>query len=220
MISQEKMTGKRAVWFVVLTFVFTYAAWGFLVLNPGGWFPFGSPQAMIFFVLGGCSPAIIMFALIKKWGKTREERAYFKPIFRTAHGWKSAVCVTLLFCTAYFGISFLLTERIAPWYMLAVLFPIMIVGGGLEEIGWRGFLQPTLEKKMPFWSTTIAVGVIWGIWHFPLRFIPGTFQDEINFLLYIGFTIILSFLFGALQRITGNVAASIAFHAWINVVVS
>ena len=220
MIPQAKMTGKRAVWFILLTFALTYAMWGFLALNPGGRFPFGSPQAMIPFILGALSPAIIMFVLIKKWGKTKEERAFFRPIFHTAHGWKSAVLVSLIFFAVFLGILRLFAQQIEPWYMLAAVFPMMIIGGGLEEIGWRGFLQPALEKKMPFWLVAIVVGVIWGVWHLPLRFVPGTFQDEISFLLYIGFTILMSFLLGAIKRLTGSVAASIAFHAWTNVVLS
>ena len=35
-----------------------------------------------------------------------------------------------------------------PLYLALIEFPIMIIGGGLEEIGWRGYLQPTLQKKM------------------------------------------------------------------------
>ena len=220
MIPQAKMTGKRTVWFVILTFALTYAMWGFLALNPGGRFSFCSPGAMIPFSLGALSPAIIMFVLIKKWGKMKEERAFFRPIFHTAHGWKATVLVSLIFFAVFFGILCLFAKRIEPWYMLAAVFPMMIIGGGLEEIGWRGFLQPALEKKMPFWLAAIVVGVIWGVWHLPLRFVPGTFQDEISFFLYIGFTILMSFLLGAIQRLTGSVAASVAFHAWVNVVLS
>ena len=221
MVSQEKMTGKRALWFVLWTFILSWAVWGFLALNLGGYFPYGSPQAMIPGVLlGACSPAIIMFVLIKKWGKTKEEKAYFKPIFRNKYSLKVTVSVTLLFCLAYFGICALLTERIEPLYMLIVYFPIMIIGGGLEEIGWRGFLQPTLEKMMPFWLSAIVVGVIHGLWHLPLYFIHGTSHYGINFLLYIGQVILFSFVLGALYRLTGSVVASITYHAWNNVMAS
>ncbi|MDR0324991.1 MAG: CPBP family intramembrane metalloprotease [Oscillospiraceae bacterium] len=222
MISQEKMTGKRALWFAVMTFAFTYATWGLVALNPAGWFSYDSPQGMILWILGGFSPAIVMFALIKKWGKTKEERACFKPIFRTARGWKPAMLVTGLYLAAYLGIAITVSERVEPWYMLVAYFPVMIVGGGLEEIGWRGFFQPAMERKLPFWLAAPIVGVIWAAWHIPLWFIPGTFQAnaDLNFLVYAVFCVFLSYILGALQRLTGNVAASISFHAWVNVMFS
>ena len=34
-----------------------------------------------------------------------------------------------------------------PLYVALISFPIMIIGGGLEEIGWRGILQPALQKR-------------------------------------------------------------------------
>jgi CAAX protease family protein len=44
-----------------------------------------------------------------------------------------------------------------------------IVGCGagfFEELGWTGFAVPTLLKRLGAVSTGLAVGVMWGAWHF------------------------------------------------------
>lgn len=41
------------------------------------------------------------------------------------------------------------------------------IGAGLfEELGWTGFAIPTLLRRLSGTSTGIAVGVLWGAWHF------------------------------------------------------
>ena len=37
-----------------------------------------------------------------------------------------------------------------------------------EELGWRGFLVPTLAKTMPFERVALISGAIWALWHMPL----------------------------------------------------
>ena len=37
-----------------------------------------------------------------------------------------------------------------------------------EELGWRGFLVPTLAKTMSFQRTAVISGAIWAAWHVPL----------------------------------------------------
>jgi membrane protease YdiL (CAAX protease family) len=37
-----------------------------------------------------------------------------------------------------------------------------------EELGWRGFLVPTLARRMSFGRLAVLSGVIWAVWHFPL----------------------------------------------------
>ena len=34
-----------------------------------------------------------------------------------------------------------------------------------EELGWRGFLVPTLAKTMSFQRTAVISGAIWAAWH-------------------------------------------------------
>lgn len=44
---------------------------------------------------------------------------------------------------------------------------INAVAGFGEELGWRGFLQKELSP-IGFWKSSILIGFIWGVWHFPL----------------------------------------------------
>ncbi|MGY2131103.1 CPBP family intramembrane glutamic endopeptidase [Hymenobacter sp. HD11105] len=37
-----------------------------------------------------------------------------------------------------------------------------------EEIGWRGFLVPELAKTTSFTKTSLIVGIVWAIWHYPI----------------------------------------------------
>jgi membrane protease YdiL (CAAX protease family) len=37
-----------------------------------------------------------------------------------------------------------------------------------EEIGWRGFLAPSLVRKIGFWGGAIVTGLIWTAWHVPV----------------------------------------------------
>ena len=39
--------------------------------------------------------------------------------------------------------------------MIIIILPMMLVGGGNEEVGWRMILQPELEKKFNFNIATI-----------------------------------------------------------------
>jgi membrane protease YdiL (CAAX protease family) len=36
-----------------------------------------------------------------------------------------------------------------------------------EELGWRGYLLKVLNGKK-FWTVSLIIGTVWGIWHFPL----------------------------------------------------
>ena len=39
-----------------------------------------------------------------------------------------------------------------------------------EEFGWRGYLLPRFARKLGVVRALLAVGVIWGIWHWPLLY--------------------------------------------------
>ena len=43
-----------------------------------------------------------------------------------------------------------------------------VLVGIFEELGWTGFVVPRLRQRHGVVATGIAVGLLWGAWHFPL----------------------------------------------------
>jgi len=52
------------------------------------------------------------------------------------------------------------------------------IGGGQEELGWRGFAQPELQEQYGGLRAAVIVGVLWGSWHLPLFFDPTVIHSQ------------------------------------------
>lgn len=89
----------------------------------------------------------------------------------------------------------------------------MLIGATTEEIGWRSFLQPTLEQKYSVFISSLIVGIIWGIWHI------GHFKNGPIFMLgFLIFTISMSMVMMFLLKNTKhNILISALFHFSINI---
>ncbi len=63
---------------------------------------------------------------------------------------------------------------------VASLFLWLATYGFGEEVGWRGYLLPRLQRDRSAWSATLILWAIWAIWHVPSFFYlhtvtgPGT----------------------------------------------
>jgi membrane protease YdiL (CAAX protease family) len=105
----------------------------------------------------------------------------------------------------------------APLYMMPVGFVIMLPFVGFaEETGWRGFLQPMMEKRFPFPVATTIVAVIWCVWHFPIWLQPSSnhYGDSI-----VGFAMnifVWAFVAAAIYKATKSVLACAVYHSFIN----
>jgi uncharacterized protein len=54
----------------------------------------------------------------------------------------------------------------AGWFMAAMF----LDGGGTgEELGWRGFAAPILQDRYSPVKATVILGVLWSIWHMPIK---------------------------------------------------
>ena len=142
----------------------------------------------------------------------------------TVRGWLAFVVLLVwrwIMCNLAFGfpsIGDALLNVAASW-------PVLLLGGGLEEVGWRGCLQPALTRlcaarlgsaRRGALVAPALTGIAWAFWHLPLFAIPGTFQSTVSVWAVVVVGIALSYSFGALHRITGNLDSCIASHAWYN----
>ena len=93
-------------------------------------------------------------------------------------------------------------------YMIIPMILLMIIGGGQEEIGWRGLLLPELLKKYSPIISSLLVGITWAIWHVPLFFIKGLPQYGQNFISFTLGCISLSLFMTYLYRKTKSTLIS------------
>lgn len=99
-----------------------------------------------------------------------------------------------------------------PLSLLACLLVILIFGGPLgEELGWRGFVLPTLQKKYTPLLSGIIVGVIWTCWHIPMFLFHIEGYD--NFIVYLLQTIYLSIIYTWIyNHVKGSLLILILYH--------
>lgn len=164
------------------------------------------------------NPMIATYIVLKRHKKIRSVKEFCGLIVHTENIAKT-VLVTAPFCAAALTAAILFGTRTgAPWHLFILAFPVLIIGGGVEEIGWRGFLQPALEKKFPFPIATLMVGALWFSWHLPLWLEPSSnhYGDSL-----IGFAITIAvwaFAGAAIYKATKSVIACVLYHAFINTI--
>jgi membrane protease YdiL (CAAX protease family) len=109
-------------------------------------------------------------------------------------------------------------ERLAlkPWSQLIPLFLTMIIGGGLEELGWRGVAQPELERRLSRAAAALVVGVVWALWHLPLFYLPGVGQYGTSFAIFALQVVGLAFILAWLYAATRSILFCVIFHAATN----
>lgn len=104
-----------------------------------------------------------------------------------------------------------------PLVLLFVLANAVLLGG-IEEVGWRGYLQPRLQERTSVLTAGVAVGVLWWVWHLPLFLGHPNFTLEPLFVLqYTTFILGASVVFGAFVNATGgSVLPLMLLHASTN----
>ncbi len=162
------------------------------------------------------APFIALFISLKRAEKITVKE-YFKRILYTPKPLRTAVVVGGFCMVALVFALFCGTPNGSAWYMMPLGFLIMVPFVGIaEEPGWRGFLQPELEKRFPFPIATSFTAVIWCVWHMPIWAMPTSnhYGDSI-----IGFSITIfvwAFVGAAIYKVTRSVIACAVYHAFIN----
>ena len=87
----------------------------------------------------------------------------------------------------------------------------------MEEIGWRGFALPILQRRLaPFWAG-LVLGVIWAVWHLPAFLLSGTPQAAWGFMPFfsgsVACSVILTPFFNDAR---GSILLAMLFHFQMN----
>ncbi|MFO7618566.1 MAG: type II CAAX endopeptidase family protein, partial [Thermoplasmata archaeon] len=93
---------------------------------------------------------------------------------------------------------------------------IFILGGPLaEEFGWRGYALDRFQARFSALSSGIFLGVIWGLWHLPLFYMPSqqAVYGNIPIWGFIVGAVLLSILSTWIYNNTGrSILAVLLFH--------
>ncbi len=107
---------------------------------------------------------------------------------------------------------------INPWLLLPVLLVTGLIIGPLnEEIGWRGFALPHLQRRRSPLVATLILGVLWGAWHLPLFYVAGMSQAAQPILPFLVSVLVNSFFYTWLHNHTGgSILPAILLHDTFN----
>jgi len=184
---------KNLLIFFVLTFAWTWAF--YIPIAAGGHSPYQMPWTILL-IFGGMGPSVIgvlmvLFTLDKESRRDFWRRSFsFKRI-----GGLWWVIIFLLFPILY-GVSILIDMAMGgsspemtqlrslianPVMIPLAAFISFMSGPWSEEFGWRGYALDRILTPFSLFAGTISLGLLWGVWHLPLFFMPATWHGQIGF---------------------------------------
>jgi membrane protease YdiL (CAAX protease family) len=222
------VVARRLSIFLGCTFVLTASAWGSLLfLLHRERVVFGQPLFMLLYATGGFAPTVAAYVAVLSANCKASLAEFHRRLFRVRlpGRWHiTAVClpVALTLTAATLRMAVRSADfrpfLAKPWFLLIPYFFLMILGGGLEELGWRGVAQPELERWFRRPIAALIVGALWSVWHLPLFAMPGVSQYGRNFPVFavgiLGDAMILAWLYAR----TESIALCVMFHASGNAV--
>jgi membrane protease YdiL (CAAX protease family) len=218
------MKKQPVLWYFILTFAFTYGI-SFLTVSKFFSAGFGG-----LFILGPTIAALIVSAALGGWTKIKQ---LLKKILTWRVGIQWYLFAFLFPVVARLlavGVDLLLGGQapqflssktvnypgVSPLLLLVILFGInFVIPSLVEEIGWRGFALPGLQKRFGALWASLILGLLWGLWHFhPLNF--PSYQPVMFW--FILSTTAVSVIFTWLHNNTeGSVMIAALLHASNNV---
>jgi len=175
------------------------------------------------FILAVYSPAIAaMLLVLRSGGVIGLKRFLSRLLLWRASFWWYAFLVLGFPLVSFIGAAIKGNAAAAPMFTepLSALLPamgFMLVLGPVEEIGWRGFALPLLQRRwMPF-RAGLVLGMIWAVWHLPAFFLSGTPQSAWGFMpFFLGSVACSVILTAFFNRAHGSILLAMLFHFQMN----
>jgi len=119
-------------------------------------------------------------------------------------------------------------DLLVPLALFVPLLVYMLVCTGLaEEVGWRGYALPQLQRHHTAEKASWILGIGWGLWHIPSVLVGPYLQGDLHIGLVlpvllgltlgiVGWTIVITWIYNH----TESVFWIIVLHGWTNTVQS
>jgi uncharacterized protein len=176
-----------------------------------------------FFILAVWAPAISAVVLVFWHGGVSGLRKFLSRLllWRAPIGWYLLLLVgvpAIYLLGAAVG-GTLTREALAqpPILELLALVGFMLILGPVEELGWRGYALPLLQRALaPIWAGLI-VGFVWALWHVPAFFLSGTPQSGWDIMPFVlGASAVSVILTGFFNAARGSILVAMLFHWQLN----
>jgi len=226
---------NRSPWkFFLLTFAYSWVIWIPSVLDGIGIkLPFSVTEySTVVVIIGAFAPLLAAITLVVREEGWKGARAFLgqaldfhiKPVFLVL---ALALPLIIHLIAHYLALAVGLdvaktlfpTEISVAPIVLAIpyFFLMLILGGGQEEFGWRGYAQEPLQEKIGVIPASLVIGVIWGIWHLPLWFMAGDLHSAYSFFAFVMMTTSISIMYAWLYNSSGKkLIVVMFFHAMNN----
>jgi membrane protease YdiL (CAAX protease family) len=218
------MTRHPLPLFFTAAFALPWAIWGTTLAEQAGWVGWHLPTSLAFWI--GLPLATFGTAAVTGgWRAIRELlsrmiRVRVRPLW-----WILTLLVTPITAAAA------LLVGVATGTQMVLALPLTAILGTLlldawmfllsEEVAWRGYALPRMEKRMTPLIAALVLGVVWALWHTPLFFIAGSFQSSVppvGFILStVATSVTISWIF---HRARGSVLVAAVFHAVTDVTIA
>jgi membrane protease YdiL (CAAX protease family) len=214
-----------------LVFVLSWSAWVPLALDHYSLLPSRLNPGVVLVgrLLGTFGPAVAAI-LVSGWsGGKPAVKALLGLLKKWQVGWIWYAAAGLVFPALLFVVAgiYKLLPGAAPLplqpisaanLIVTAIFLVLSVLG--EEIGWRGFALPNLQKRWPALKTSLVLGTIHTIWHLPFWIVLGELETfgPGYWLLSWAWVLALTTYLTWLMNNTGNsLLIALLFHGSFNI---
>jgi uncharacterized protein len=184
--------------YYILVFAISWAG-GLLVLGPAGFIGIGvTPRMQLLLgvpvgILGPTIAGLLLTGLLDGRPGLRQLLARLLK-WRVGVGWYAFAFFTAPVITTVSLLALSTVPAIATTTdklgTLVMGLAIGLVVAFFEELGWTGFATPELRKSRGVLATGLIMGVLWGIWHYPVFSASGRASEPLS---PVFFTVVLLF---------------------------
>ena len=169
--------------YVVIAVTWTWSLWWLAALVPG----LPGPAVSLLFLTGGLGP-LLGAAWVVRHGGVAYRRRFLSRVW-DPRGIAPVWWVALLALAAGPAVVGALVAGLvgapaaAPDLRAASIAGVLafaLAAGLVEEPGWRGAASDAWQARAHPLAAAVGIGVVWALWHLPLYFVEGSYQQGLG----------------------------------------